>query len=291
MLIGIHGKKEHGKDELAKLIQFLIFEEQIRNNQQKFFTADKDLPHKVFIRWDDLSRAQYSGWEKKMFAEKLKQMVCMLIGCTMADLENQAFKEKPLGKGWDKWYIRNETYSLSQGLFRTEEEARAAYNRIKDPRNPNHQEQMAWYDPMGDIKISFQKHVMTPRLMMQLLGTECGREIIHPDIWILALFADYVPAPRAIGLADRSADYPDWIITDVRFLNEVEAIRAKGGLVFKIYRPGMEDKSRHESETALDDYPNSWFDGYVLNNGTPDSFIEVIKDQAEELLHHHKIIV
>ena len=33
---------------------------------------------------------------------------------------------------------------------------------------------------------------LTPRKLLQLLGTDCGRDIIHPNIWVNALFADYV---------------------------------------------------------------------------------------------------
>lgn len=76
---------------------------------------------------------------------------------------------------------------------------------------------------------------MTPRLLMQLLGTECGRHIIHPNVWINALFADYKPTGEFNHIHDATI-YPNWIITDVRFPNEVKAIKERDGIVIRINR-------------------------------------------------------
>ncbi len=95
-----------------------------------------------------------SGWQIKKFADKLKDIVCMLIGCTRAQLEDRGFKETPLGEEWDELY-----YPIDQ-----------------------------WGVPIKDKAI----RKMTPRLLLQLLGTECGRKIIHPNIWCNALFSNYI---------------------------------------------------------------------------------------------------
>ena len=42
----------------------------------------------------------------------------------------------------------------------------------------------------------YKTETLTPRKILQLLGTECGREIIHPNIWVNALFTDYKKAKR-----------------------------------------------------------------------------------------------
>jgi hypothetical protein len=41
-----------------------------------------------------------SGFEIKKYADKLKDFVCILIGCTREQLEDQEFKEKELGEEW-----------------------------------------------------------------------------------------------------------------------------------------------------------------------------------------------
>ncbi|OYY32778.1 MAG: hypothetical protein B7Y57_30060 [Rhodospirillales bacterium 35-66-84] len=64
----------------------------------------------------------------------------------------------------------------------------------------------------------------TPRQAMQWLGTEWGRDMIAPDLWTRAWNAA-AKAPRIVA-------------DDVRFANEADAIRARGGLVVEIQRPG-----------------------------------------------------
>jgi hypothetical protein len=110
---------------------------------------------------------------------------------------------------------------------------------------------------------------LTPRKLLQLLGTEAGRHIIHPNIWVNALFADYKP-----GLEK-------WIITDVRFPNEANIIKEKGGIMIRINRPQYLDnglvirKNEHPSETALDDYDG--FDYVIENDGTVQDLIDKVK--------------
>lgn len=72
--------------------------------------------------------------------------------------------------------------------------------------------------------------------------------------------------------------YPNWIITDVRFPNEVKAIKDKGGIVIRVDRhnhPNEPYPSTHESEIALDNYNN--FDYYLINNGTIEDLIQKVR--------------
>ena len=105
---------------------------------------------------------------------------------------------------------------------------------------------------------------LTPRKLLQLLGTEAGREIIHPNIWVNALFADY-------------SEDSNWIITDVRFPNEAKAIKNKGGILIRVERPGIESHcgGQHLSETSLDAYDK--FDYVIENDGTVQDLIDKVK--------------
>jgi len=90
----------------------------------------------------------------------------------------------------------------------------------------------------GDLK-EFQLESLggvTPRLAMQTLGTEWGRRHLGEDFWVAA--------------AMRRADVGNGRVafTDVRYENEVEAIRREGGLVVRITRPGLPVDLSHESE-------------------------------------------
>jgi hypothetical protein len=83
---------------------------------------------------------------------------------------------------------------------------------------------------------------LSPREIMQRLGTEVGRAI-HPETWVRAAFVRIDESPG------------DWAITDVRFRNEAEAIRARGGIVVLVDRAGMSTgvHEDHASERGVDD--------------------------------------
>lgn len=62
----------------------------------------------------------------------------------------------------------------------------------------------------------------TPRYVMQTLGTEWGRFTIHPDFWVRMW---------ARALAGAWGESGRVVTDDVRFANEVRAIRDRGGFV------------------------------------------------------------
>ena len=57
----------------------------------------------------------------------------------------------------------------------------------------------------------------------------------------------------------------NFVITDVRFLNEAKYLKAQGAILLRINRPGIALLD-HVSETELDDYND--FDFVIENNGT-----------------------
>jgi len=66
------------------------------------------------------------------------------------------------------------------------------------------------------------KKEFTPRQALQLMGTEAGRNVFHPDIWVISLLN------RAKG--------KDVVVTDVRFKNEIDYIQKNEGLVIRVKR-------------------------------------------------------
>lgn len=74
----------------------------------------------------------------------------------------------------------------------------------------------------------------TPRHAMQTIGTEWGRMLIHPDLWVRAW--------------ERRASTGGLVVADdCRFLNEAAAVRRLGGAVIQIFRTGQEANA-HASE-------------------------------------------
>jgi hypothetical protein len=111
--------------------------------------------------------------------------------------------------------------------------------------------------------------VMTVRQMLQLMGTEALRNTIHENIHVNGLFADYKNIASYSGLI-----YPNWIISDLRFPNEMRAVRERSGICMRINRGNKSADGLHESEIALD---NSPFDCIIHNDGTIEELIEKVR--------------
>jgi hypothetical protein len=131
---------------------------------------------------------------------------------------------------------------------------------------------------------------LTPRLMLQLWGTEVCRKGFHDDIWIASLE----------NKLRRSRD--DVVISDCRFPNEIKAIKQQGGLVIRVVRGPEPDW--YDAAVSQNKGPNgnatwsfskqklqklgihasetSWigtdFDAVIDNNGTLDHLYSQLND-------------
>lgn len=281
-LIGISGKKQHGKNTVGDII------------------------------------VQLTGhsWQQKSYAAKLKKIASILLGITEGDFEKEEVKSQLLPPQWS---------------LQTENTQRE----------------------------------LTVRGFLQLLGTEAMRDVIHPNTWENALFADYKTTYKGSYFEDYIFDtsltlaqyqywlnnpekrgleiclyaktvHPNWVITDVRYPNEAEAIKVRGGILIRVFRPGQlrvwyndkvnadeEDDSgyyyiqdwnkdyieitekrdgsgasiagnifknlefdpsdKHPSETSLDDYE---FDEIIINNGNKEN----LKNRVKEILKIYGIL-
>ena len=98
------------------------------------------------------------------------------------------------------------------------------------------------------------------RRLLQRLGTEAGRETLWDSIWIDAALTGHPDDARIV-------------VTDCRFPNEAQAIKDRGGKVWRIRRPSVGPANNHPSETSLD----AWsFDRWISNNGTLEEFRDVV---------------
>jgi len=93
----------------------------------------------------------------------------------------------------------------------------------------------------------------TGRKLLQLLGTDVCRDCIDENYWVdeWKLYVDNEIKNTPLIIAD-----------DVRFPNEIQAIRDMGGKVLWVQRDGTGLDSLHPSETSIN-YPDC--DGIVLN--------------------------
>jgi hypothetical protein len=65
----------------------------------------------------------------------------------------------------------------------------------------------------------------TPRYALQLMGTEVGRDVFHKDFWVIKL-KNYID----------NAPEQNYVITDVRFQNEIDFIDRQGGILIEVRR-------------------------------------------------------
>lgn len=89
------------------------------------------------------------------------------------------------------------------------------------------------------------------RVLQQHTGTEAGRNILGPDVWTRVMFKRYT----AGGLI---------VDSSVRFENEAANVKAAGGVMLRVIRPGVRPVNSHASDTALDHYA---FDDIIVNDG------------------------
>lgn len=121
---------------------------------------------------------------------------------------------------------------------------------------------------------------MTVREFLQKLGTDALRNGLHTDVWVNALMADY----NLIEYGDdEQGHYPNWVVTDTRFVNEAHAIKEKKGIIIRVDRPGVEPINNHPSETELDNWN---FDYRIVNV----SGIYELKETVKDILKHAKIL-
>jgi hypothetical protein len=280
-LIGISGKIGSGKDTVGVIIQYLLC---LKLNT----LAPHQFKFEDFVRSPASNEIQ-SGFKIKKFADTLKDIVCLLIGCTREQLEDREFKKKELGEEW--YRVRLYINDKLEGIYLSEAEIKEKYQ-----------------SKIYEVGVKIDDSPLTPRLLLQLLGTEAGRNIIHPNIWVNALFSKYkadintyhhVYSKEGVNHGLQTLEYPNWIITDMRFPNELKAVKDRGGISIRVNRKPfkwidieswetetgkkVERVEEHPSETALD---NAEFD-YVIEN---DSTIEDLIHTVSLILIKEKII-
>lgn len=105
------------------------------------------------------------------------------------------------------------------------------------------------------------KTIPEVRRLLQHIGTEMGRDYLSPLIGLRASMWIYIAA-RQIS---NEEDPERFVITDVRFANEVAWIQSWGGRVIRITRPGVGPVNAHVSDSAANELE---VDAVLHNDGT-----------------------
>lgn len=117
---------------------------------------------------------------------------------------------------------------------------------------------------------------ITRREILQKFGTECARHVFYDDFWIRRA-SMHINTITDVKEDPTSLVPLNMIITDVRFENEGDWIRKRGGMVVHVMRPDTDgisvsenyDSSTHASEMGLAPRPE---DIIIDNTGSLESF-------------------
>lgn len=117
---------------------------------------------------------------------------------------------------------------------------------------------------------------MTPRLALQLVGTEAMRRGFFEGIWVSSL--------KQKVLSDSKTN---WVISDTRFPNEIQMIHDVGGKMIRVRRgedPVWFRKLLLHNEIPIDVHESEWawakskFDFLIENDGSLEELKEKVKN-------------
>jgi hypothetical protein len=126
-------------------------------------------------------------------------------------------------------------------------------------------ESRAWREEVDFFWTRELGREVTPRLVLQLYGTECMREGFYDGIWVSLV--------KQQLLSNRDTNF---VIPDVRFVNEINMIRGLGGSIWRIKRGNDPVWFTHYTKLNIipdNIHPSEWnwatskMDSIVNNNG------------------------
>jgi len=117
---------------------------------------------------------------------------------------------------------------------------------------------------------------LSPRVMMQMVGTDCSRNVIRNDIWLKRAEQELEKETLHTELDDMSA----FVVTDVRFDNEAAWVRDRGE-VWHVIRPRLltpDNVDAHASEAGILEGPN---DVIFINDGSITELLGLVRHHLE----------
>ena len=88
------------------------------------------------------------------------------------------------------------------------------------------QESRSWREAKDEWWSNKLQRDISPRYALQLMGTEGGRNTFGEDLWVNAMFRRMDPTKN-------------YVISDVRFPNEINALKDTGAKIIRVQRGGM----------------------------------------------------
>jgi hypothetical protein len=171
----------------------------------------------------------------------------------------------------DTWYFSSNC-NFTPRNFRIKKFAESLKNSI-EAKFPAHFKTRIWEAGDSTYRDGIIEMLGISRRQLLIKEAMAIRDNVHPDYWLMLLMQHYELKTvkwdsEGNSLMER---YPDWIITDMRFVNEFQYIEKMGGVTVRISR-GKQPKGG-VSEKELDDAD---FDWWIDNSGTYQDLVRQI---------------
>lgn len=251
-IIAIGGELHSGKDTVAKMIQYYFW---CKNLEFKKLNQTIDLSkflknyykHKLYYEECEQDNRNKHLWQIKKFASKLKLTISQFTGCTLEQLEDSDFKE-------------NVCYNVTTGQIKHINDLFGKiilYTEVQSEYEEN-----SW---------------ITFCVVLQDIGMKLRSSI--PQIHINGLFSKYNEIFDLLSNPEAAiGNFPNWIISDLRLLNEAKAVKDRNGITIKITR-SSDKKGTHISESQLHSIQYDW---YIHNDSTIESLYNKVVDTLKK---------
>ena len=159
----------------------------------------------------------------------------------------------------------------------------------------NTPESRAWREQKDEWWSEKLGKEFSPRLALQLMGTEAGRDVFHPDLWV-----------HTVMRRCEKASWNNYVIADVRFPNEINAIVESGGKVIRVrrgedpewYALARECNTYNKQEIMRNAYPEvhfsewAWIGAHydiVMDNNCSLDELTVRVDKLVDSLYNNRV--
>jgi hypothetical protein len=215
-ILAFSGKKQSGKNTLCNFLH---------GQQLRAFgvidgfeiTTDGELVVDTILRDEDGKEKRGKGF----------------IDITRTDLEFAVWAMDNVWPFVKHYAFATTLKDIAMGLFELEKSS--VYGTDEEKNKPT---QYTWEDM--PTKVKGKTGAMSGRDFIQYFGTEICRKIFS-EVWTSRTIKDIQLEESKLA-----------IISDARFVNEVEAVKNAGGKVIRLTRSVAKDN--HQSESALDNY-------------------------------------
>lgn len=153
-------------------------------------------------------------------------------------------------------------------------------------------ESRAWREAKDEWWSKTLGKEFSPRLALQLMGTEAGRDVFHKDLWVHTVLRRCKPENN-------------YVIADVRFPNEINAIVKSGGKIIRVSRgedpvwwgEALATNRTKDHNLMAQYYPDvhysewawigSHYDVTLDNNGTIERLTKTVDELIDSFYNYH----